>query len=124
MKNYFLCCLFIVVSFVLKAQNGNPILIDTMSRFDIRNYGYFYEDKGLKATVDTIISLKKQNRLTPLSPGRTFNKGLALAIGGLFLIWKTPYLKRQIYYLTSVAIALTGYSFLNWIAQVKLHLWL
>jgi len=79
MKKYFLCYLLMLAGFCSNAQNGKPILIDTASRFDIRNNGYYYEDKGLKATVDTLIKLKRQNKLSPLTPYRTFNKGFSLS---------------------------------------------
>jgi len=75
MRKFFLCFVLVAVSFVGHAQNNKPVLIDNSTRFDIQEGTYYYEDKGLKATVDTLIKLKKQNKLTPLAPDRTLNKG-------------------------------------------------
>lgn len=77
MKRFFLCYLLMLICLVSHAQSNKRILIDSTSRFDIRNYGYFYEDTSLKATVHTIINLKKQNKLTALTPYKTFNKGFS-----------------------------------------------
>ncbi len=68
-----------MLSFVGKAQKGRAMRIDSASRFDIRDNAYFYEDKGLNATVDAVIKLRSQNKLTALTPGRTFNKGFSLS---------------------------------------------
>lgn len=75
MKKPFLYSLFMLVSLFSYAQNNKPILIDNASIFDIHSGTYYYEDSSLKATVDTIIKLKKENRLSPLAPNRTLNKG-------------------------------------------------
>ncbi len=74
-KKFLLFSLFALTGIVGNAQSGKPILIDSSSNFDIHNGIYFYEDKGLKATVYTIIHLKKLNKLTQLAPSTTLNKG-------------------------------------------------
>ena len=57
------------------AQSNKPVLIDSSAIFDIHSGTYFYEDKTLNATIDTLIELKKQNKLKPLAPNTTLNKG-------------------------------------------------
>lgn len=76
MKRFFLSFyLFLFICFSTLAQNNRPILINGASSYDIRSYGYFYEDKNLNATIETLVQLKKGKKLTELTPGRTFNKG-------------------------------------------------
>lgn len=77
MKRFLLLGFLILFTFLGFAQNGRPILIDSTSSYDIRNHGYFYEDKGLKATIDTLVQLKEKGKLSELTPYRTFNKGFS-----------------------------------------------
>lgn len=77
MKRLLLLGFLILLTFLGVAQNGRPILIDSSSAYDIRNHGYFYEDKGLKATIDSLVQLKANGKLTELTPYRTFNKGFS-----------------------------------------------
>lgn len=57
------------------AQQGNPILIDTAKKFNISKHGYFYEDKNLNLSIDSIIKYKQAGKLLPLTPGKVFSKG-------------------------------------------------
>lgn len=75
MKIVSLFTFLIFTCFLSKAQNNNPVLIDNSNTFNIHSGTYFYEDKSLNATVETLIKLKNQNKLTPLAPKRTLNKG-------------------------------------------------
>lgn len=75
MKCFLPVIFFILYGFWSFAQNSRPLLIDSSSGFDIRNHGYFYEDKNLKANIDTLVRLKKSGKLNELTPNRTFNKG-------------------------------------------------
>ncbi len=67
--------LLIVTFFACKAQNYNPVLINSENTFDIQSKTFYYEDKKLNATVDTLISLKKESKLQSLAPNTTLNKG-------------------------------------------------
>ncbi len=75
MNKSFLCSLFILANLMGYAQSNKPVLIDSSAIFDIHSGTYFYEDKTLNATIDTLIELKKQNKLKPLAPNTTLNKG-------------------------------------------------
>lgn len=75
MKRFLMSFYFFLFTSLAFAQNGRSILIDNASRYDIRSYGYFYEDKSLNATIDTLVKLKYSGKLSELTPGRTFNKG-------------------------------------------------
>ncbi|MBT2562440.1 7TM diverse intracellular signaling domain-containing protein [Pedobacter sp. ISL-64] len=76
MNKVFLLFLFFLHPFmVCFAQQGNPILIDTAKKFNISEHGYFYEDKNLNLSIDSIVKYKQANKLTPLKPGKVFSKG-------------------------------------------------
>ncbi|NTE05231.1 histidine kinase [Agrobacterium tumefaciens] len=75
-KNLFNLILLICLSIHLcSAQTGNPILIDTATKFSISKHGYFYKDKNLNLTIDSLVSYKAANKLIPLTPGKVFSKG-------------------------------------------------
>ncbi|MCX2432092.1 7TM diverse intracellular signaling domain-containing protein [Pedobacter sp. GR22-10] len=75
-KNLFNLILLIFLSLRLcSAQTGNPILIDTALKYSISKHGYFYEDKHLNLTIDSIVRYKNVRKLTPLTPGKVFSKG-------------------------------------------------
>ncbi len=76
-SRFFLITLpFFMLSFMACfGQHGNPILIDTASDFKFSEHGYFYEDKNLHASIDSLIQYKKEGRLTKLTPGKVFSKG-------------------------------------------------
>ena len=67
--------LLILTCFSSYAQNSKPVLIDNGNSFDIHSGTFFYEDQRLNATIDTLIKLKKQGKLSPLAPKTTLNKG-------------------------------------------------
>lgn len=76
MNKIFLLFLFFLHPFrVCFAQQGNPILIDTAKKFNISEHGYFYEDKHLNLSIDSIIKYKQAHKLSPLTPGKVFSKG-------------------------------------------------
>ncbi|MGY5251782.1 sensor histidine kinase [Sphingobacterium spiritivorum] len=77
MKSVLLFWICILCGWSGLAQGRGPILIDNAERFNISNHGFFYEDRALTATIDSLIRLKNQNRLNPLTPGKTFNKGFS-----------------------------------------------
>ncbi|MFD2285091.1 histidine kinase [Pedobacter petrophilus] len=66
--------LFLPIKFCF-AQTGHPILIDTAKKFSISKHGYFYEDKNLNLSIDSLINYKAANKLIPLTPGKVFSKG-------------------------------------------------
>lgn len=75
MKTFLIFIFFFFYAALCFAQKSNPVLIDNANSFDIQAGTYFYEDKSLSATVDTIIKLKKLNKLKLLAPSTTLNKG-------------------------------------------------
>lgn len=77
MKSFLLFWICILCGWSGLAQGRGPILIDGAERFNISNHGFFYEDRMLTATIDTLIRLKNQHRLDPLTPHKTFNKGFS-----------------------------------------------
>lgn len=75
-KNLFTLLFFFYLPFSFcLAQNGHPILIDTATKFSISTHGYFYEDKNLDLTIDSIVRYKQANKLSALTPGKVFSKG-------------------------------------------------
>ncbi|SDG04356.1 Signal transduction histidine kinase [Pedobacter terrae] len=73
--NKFLCLFFLLPFQVCFAQQGNPIQIDTAKKFSISKHGYFYEDKNLNLTIDSVIKYKQASKLSPLIAGKVFSKG-------------------------------------------------
>jgi len=75
MNKFFLITALLLTACLCAAQQGNPILIDTAKKFSISKHGYFYEDKNLNLTIDSIIKYKQAGKLIPLTPGKVFSKG-------------------------------------------------
>ncbi len=72
---YILFFVFIIQSSICFAQLKNPIQIDTARKFSITNHGYFYEDRTLNATIDSVIKYKGEEKFSKLIPGKVFSKG-------------------------------------------------
>ncbi|MFC1222638.1 7TM diverse intracellular signaling domain-containing protein [Pedobacter sp. BG31] len=75
MNKFFLISALLLTACLCAAQQGNPILIDTAKKFSISKHGYFYEDKNLNLTIDSIIKYKQAGKLIPLKPEKVFSKG-------------------------------------------------
>ncbi|WP_293744996.1 7TM diverse intracellular signaling domain-containing protein [uncultured Pedobacter sp.] len=74
-KVFFLFLFFLIPLRICFAQQGNPILIDTAKKFNISKHGYFFEDKNLNLSIDSIVKYKEAGKLIPLTPGKVFSKG-------------------------------------------------
>lgn len=74
-KVFFLFLFFLIALRICFAQQGNPILIDTAKKFNISKHGYFFEDKNLNLSIDSIVKYKEAGKLIPLTPGKVFSKG-------------------------------------------------
>ncbi|TKC12675.1 histidine kinase [Pedobacter polaris] len=76
-SNFFIIAVsfFMLPSSSSFGQSNNPVLIDTARKYSISKHGYFYEDRNLTATIDSLIRYKNDQRLTKLSPDKVFSKG-------------------------------------------------